>query len=104
MKIMNPAVCVAGPDKSSVEVPADATPIDIIIFARRSDVGIRRNSVLEKWVKEALDSARWEIRSALSSLGKYGVTEEDLVSLMAEKSGVKNVVELFAVLFGPRRW
>jgi hypothetical protein len=26
------------------------------------------------------------------------------VSLMAEKSGVKNVEELFAVLFGPRRW
>jgi hypothetical protein len=40
----------------------------------------------------------------LSSLGKYGVTEEDLVSLMAEKSGVKNVAELHAVLFGPRRW
>jgi hypothetical protein len=104
MKIMNPAVCVAGPDKTSVEVPADATPLSIVLYAMRGDVDVRRNSVLEKRVQNALASARWEISSALSSLGKYGVTEEDLVSLMAEKSGVKNVAELFAVLFGPRRW
>jgi hypothetical protein len=69
----------------------------------RSDVDVRSKSVLEKRVQDALASARWEIRSALSSLGKYGVTEEDLVSLMAEKSGVKNLAELYAVLFGPRR-
>jgi len=66
MKIMNPAVCVAGPDKSSVEVPPDATPIDIIIFAMRSDAGIPRNSILEKRVKDALDSARGEIKKALA--------------------------------------
>jgi hypothetical protein len=40
----------------------------------------------------------------LSSLGKYGVTQEDIVALVAKKSGVKNVEELYAVLFGPRRW
>jgi len=104
MKIMNPAVCVAGPERTSVEVPADATPLSIVLYAMRSDVDVRSKSVLEKRVQDALASARWEITSALSSLGKYGVTEEDLVSLMAEKSGVKNVAELFGVLFGPRRW
>jgi hypothetical protein len=104
MKIMNPAVCVAGPDKTSVEVPADASPLHIVLYAMRRDVDIPRKSVLEKRVQDALASARWEIGNALSSLGKYGVTEEDLVSLMAEKNGVKNVAELFAVLFGPRRW
>ena len=40
----------------------------------------------------------------MSPLRKYGVTEEDLVSLMAEKSGVEKVEELYAVLFGPQRW
>jgi hypothetical protein len=40
----------------------------------------------------------------LSPLRKYGVTEEDLVSLVAAKSGVENLEELYAVLFGPRRW
>jgi len=104
MKIMNPAVCAAGPDKSSIEVPADATPIDIIIFAMRSDVGIPRNSVLEKRVKDALDSSRREIRSALAPLGKYGVTVEDLVSLVAERISFDDEKGLFAALFGPRQW
>ena len=70
----------------------------------RSDVGIPRKSVLEKRVKEALDSARREIRSALAPLRKYGVTVEDIVSLVAERISFDNAEGLFAVLFGPRRW
>jgi hypothetical protein len=104
MKIMNPAVCVSGPDRTSVEVPADATPLSIVLYAMRGDVDVRSKSVLEKRVQQALTSARWEIGYALSLLGKYGVTQEDLVALVAKKSGVKNVEELYAVLFGPRRW
>jgi hypothetical protein len=104
MKIMNPAVCVAGPDKSSVEVPADATPLDIIIFAMRGDVGIQRKSVLEKRVEDALYTARREIKSAWSPLKKYGVTVEDLVSLVTERISFDDEEGLFAVLFGPRQW
>jgi hypothetical protein len=70
----------------------------------RSDVGVRRNSVLEKRVQQALTSARREIGYALSSLGKYGGTQEDLVALVAKKNGVENVEELYAVLFGPQQW
>ena len=104
MKIMNPAVCVAGPDKTSVEVPADATPLDIVIYAMRPDVEVRRNSILEKRVQDALAAVRREIKSALSPLRKYGVTERDLVSLVANRIEFENVEGLFAVLFGPQRW
>mgnify|MGYP000288939770 CR=1 FL=1 len=104
MKIMNSAVCVSGPDKSSVEVPADATAMDIIIFAMSGEVGIRKNSVLEKRLEDALNSARREIKTAYYPLRKYGVTVEDLVSLVAERISFDDKEGLFGVLFGPRRW
>ena len=104
MKIVHPAIYVAGPDRSSVEIPPDARPIEVALFAIRNDVYIPRGSILEKRVKKFIDQARKEIVGAYTPLSKYGVTIEDIISLVAENISLESEEGLIKVLFDSQRW
>jgi hypothetical protein len=104
IRIVNPAIYVAEPEKTSTEIPADVRPIDIVILAMRNDVRIPKESILEKRVKKAVDQVRSEIKRACAPLSKYGVTKEEIVSMVAEKLSFDNEEGLIDILFGSRRW
>lgn len=104
MKIVHPAIYVSGPDRSSVEIPPDARPIEVALFAIRNDNFIPKGSILEKRVRKFVDQARNEILGSQTLLSKYGVTIEDIISLVAERASLEGEERLIQVLLDSQRW
>ncbi len=99
IRIVNPGIEVSGPDKMALEIPADASPINIIIFALSQDKRKLRGSAVWKTVKAARDQVRKQIERANTPLGRYGVEPEDLTMLVARGMGIDNADHFIDFLF-----
>lgn len=98
-KVEHPEIRVRRMDKLSLEVPADAKPIEIVEYAMGKDIRVLRGSIAWKAIQPAIGQVRRQIERACSPLRRYGVTERDLAMLVAEKRGIGNAERFFSALF-----
>jgi hypothetical protein len=99
IKILNPEIEVRGPDKMALELPADATPIEIIRFALSQDKRKLRVSAVWKTVKAARDQVRKHIERSATPLRRYGIDPEDLAMFFAREMGIDDADYFINFLF-----
>jgi len=98
-KIENPRIMVTRLDRLALEIPGDAKPIQIVEFALRYDIKTLRQSAVWKTVKMAIDEVGKQIERAAIPIKKYGVTPQDLASLVAEKLEIREHGRFIDILF-----
>lgn len=99
MRINNARISVIRPDRVSLDIPADAEPMEVLRLALEQDSRAVRNSVAWRYVKAARDQVRRQFERACTPLRRYGVTPEELARLVAVKLGVQNEEAFLEFIF-----
>jgi hypothetical protein len=98
-KIDNPQIKVRGPDRLSIEIASDATPLELVHYALRSDLRTLRGSVIWATIRAAFDEIRRHVERASIPLKRYGISAEDLAHVVALRVGIKDTEKFISILF-----
>ncbi len=95
LKMNHPDIKVTRRDRLPLEMPINATPLDILRLLSLHDIEQLKTSGIWNTIKEALERLRRQLTHAANILGEYGVKSEDLALPVSKRLGIKNH-ELFA--------
>ena len=95
----NPRVRVTRLDRSVLEIPGDAKPMEIVIFALQQDLRHLQDSVSWKIIEPAVDKVRDQMKRACAPLKKYKITHRDIAMLVAIRLGIDDKKRFVQMLF-----
>jgi hypothetical protein len=87
LKMNHPDIKVTRRDRLPLEMPINATPLDILRLLSLHDIEQLKTSGIWNTIKEALERLRGQLTHAANILGEYGVKSEDLALPVSKRLG-----------------
>lgn len=90
LKMNHPDIKVTRRDRLPLEMPINATPLDILKLLSLYDLEQLKTSGIWNTIKEALERLRGQLTHAANLLAEYRVKSEDLALPVSKRLGIKN--------------
>jgi hypothetical protein len=100
-QLNSPEIRVSCLDKIPMEIPLNATSMEIIMFPFEHKISYERlrQSAIWNVVKEHMETLKHQLMRAASPLADYGVRKADLAELVAQKLGIIDKDTFLKILF-----